>query len=66
MCAPLAAFTLLGRKFVYFGFKSDHSMSDTRAFLIAERGRGPHIEWSCADEARQLLADFSQVKESAP
>ncbi|KAL3930667.1 MAG: hypothetical protein SGPRY_001441, partial [Prymnesium sp.] len=63
MCAPLAAFTLLGRKFVYFGFKSDHSMSDTRAFLIAERGRGPHIEWSCADEARQLLADFSQVKD---
>ncbi|KAL1507948.1 hypothetical protein AB1Y20_007552 [Prymnesium parvum] len=58
----LSTHKLFGRNFVFFGIKSDHSMVNSRAFLIAEQSRGPGLVWNSADEARQLLADFRQVQ----
>ena len=58
----LLSHTLFGRRFRFFGQKSDHSCRDVKAFLVVEEGKGPNgAEWSSIEEGQEQLAHFSQV-----
>lgn len=58
----LLSHTLFGRRFRFFGQKSDHSCRDVKAYLVADVGEGPlGAAWRSVEEAQEQLAHFSQV-----